>query len=305
MPHEARMQAIARDLDTWDRWFRREVLEWPLVPAPQASPNSSAAPDHDYVSPGLKPVAADRFFPDMVVGDKSACSWRYLRRQIPHRWYVDRRAPEVGFLNRDEAHILYNAALQFRGRSVLEIGCWLGWSTCHLALAGVEMDAIDPILERHDFHASVAASLDAAGVRQHVNLVGGFSPQKVYELAAWRTRRWSLFFIDGNHDAPYPLQDGMACESCAATDALILFHDLVSPDVAQALDYLQDKGWHTRLYHTMQIMGAAWRGDVQPVEHIPDPNVDWSVPDHLHRHCVARRPATPSRADAELIPSAG
>jgi predicted O-methyltransferase YrrM len=224
----------------------------------------------------------------MVVGDKAACSWPYLRRQIPHCWYVDRRAPGVGFLNRDEAHVLYNTALRFRGQPALEIGCWLGWSACHLALAGVQLDVIDPILERHDFCASVAASLDAAGVRQAVNLIGGCSPQKVHELAAQRKGKWSLFFIDGNHDAPYPLQDAMACEVCAAPDALMLFHDLVSPDVAQALDYLQDHGWDTTVYQTMQVMGAAWRGNVKPVEHIPDPTVAWPVPDHLRRHLMTK-----------------
>jgi predicted O-methyltransferase YrrM len=200
---------------------------------------------------------------------------------------VDRRAPAVGFLNRDEVHILYNMALKFRGQPALEIGCWLGWSTCHLALAGVRLDVIDPVLERHDFYASVTASLDAAGVRDAVNLVSGFSPQKVHELAAQRKTKWSLFFIDGDHEAPHPIQDAIACAACAASDALLLFHDLVSPDVAQALDHLQDNGWNTKVYQTTQIMGAAWRGNVQPVEHVPDPSVAWPLPAHLRRHCVA------------------
>jgi predicted O-methyltransferase YrrM len=287
--YQERIDAIRRDLDAWDRLFRGAVRQRSLLApaAPETSP-SAALSDHDYVSPGLQPVAADRFFPHLVVGDKSTCPWPYFRRQIPHHWYVDRRAPAVGFLNRDEAHILYNTALQFRGRPALEIGCWLGWSTCHLALAGVQLDVIDPVLERGDFRASVAAALDAAGVRQAVNLVGGLSPQTVQELAGQRHSKWSLFFIDGNHDAPHPLRDAMACEACAAPDALVLFHDLASPDVANALDHLQANGWHTRLYHTAQIMGAAWRGNVRPVEHVPDPSVAWPVPAHLRRHCVGR-----------------
>jgi predicted O-methyltransferase YrrM len=232
-------------------------------------------------------VNADRFFPDMVVGDKSACPWPYLRRQIPHRWYVDRRAPAMGFLSRDEAHLLYNTALLFRGRPALEVGCWLGWSTCHLALAGVQLDVIDPVLERQEFHASITASLESAGVRRSVNLVVGHSPQKVHELAASRASRWSLFFIDGNHDSPGPLQDATACEACAAPDALILFHDLASPDVAAGLRYLQDRGWRTLIYQTMQIMGVAWRGDVRPVGHVPDPAVAWELPRHLHDFTVS------------------
>jgi hypothetical protein len=28
-------------------------------------------------------------------------------------------------------------------------------------------------------------------------------------------------------------------------------------------------------------MAVAWRGDVRPVDHIPDPRIDWGIPDHL------------------------
>jgi hypothetical protein len=72
----------------------------------------------------------------MIVVDKCLCPWRYLRREIPHKRYVDRRAPTVGFLNRDEATILYTAAVGSRGQPALEMGCWLGWSACHLPLGG-------------------------------------------------------------------------------------------------------------------------------------------------------------------------
>ena len=86
----------------------------------------------------------DSCFPNMVIGDTSVCQWSYpATRKFPIIGYVDRRQPTVGFLSRDEAHILYNTALQFRGKKALEIGCWLGWSACHLALAGVELDVID------------------------------------------------------------------------------------------------------------------------------------------------------------------
>ena len=90
-----------------------------------------AFPEGDYVSPGLARIRLDDSFPNMVVGDKATATWPYLRREIPHNWYVDRRQPTVGFVNRDEAHILYNSALRCPGRQ-LEIGCWLGWSACHM-----------------------------------------------------------------------------------------------------------------------------------------------------------------------------
>lgn len=238
-------------------------------------------PKGDYVSPGFEVVRPDGCFPNMVVGNAQQASWEYLRREVPHNWYVDRRAPDTGFLSRDEAHILYNTALMFRGHRALEIGCWLGWSACHLALAGVELDVVDPVLSRPDFLESIRGCLQAAGVPMSVNLVAGFSPSQVDRLAKQANRRWSLFFIDGNYDAPAPVFDAAVCAEYAEPDALVLFHDLASPDVAQGLRYLRERGWNTRIYMTAQIMGAAWRGGCRPVGHIPDPEVPWHLPNHL------------------------
>jgi predicted O-methyltransferase YrrM len=237
----------------------------------------------DYLSPGLAIVRPDGCFPNMVCGDRGANPWPYLRREIPHVWYVDRRYPSIGFLSRDEASILHNSALLFRGRRALEIGCFLGWSTCHMAMAGVELDVVHPLLGRPEFVTSVRRSLGDAGVLPAVHLVAGNSPEAVAELAQ-RIGRWPFFFIDGDHDHPGPLEDARVCAGHAEDDALILMHDLACPDVGRAMDWLRDHGWQTRVYHTMQIMGAAWRGRVQPVAHQPDPAVQWTVPEHLRGH---------------------
>ena len=106
----------------------------------------------DYVSPGMLVILPDECFPNIIIGDKRYSTWRYSRKEIPHNRYVDKRFPGVGFNNRDEVHILYNTALKFKGKKALEIGCWLGWSACHLALGGVELDVIDPLLENRDFY---------------------------------------------------------------------------------------------------------------------------------------------------------
>ena len=251
----------------------------------RANENSPVA-RHDYIAPGLARIDLDASFPFKILGDPYTCAWPYLRRDIPHFWCLDRRTLPIGFVSRDEAHILYNSALPFAGRRALEIGCWVGWSACHLARAGVVLDVIDPVLERPEFRGAVAESLATSGARADVNLVGGLSPQKVHELAA-AGRRWSLLFIDGNHDAPFPLNDAIACEPYAEPDALVLFHDLASPEVSPGLDYLQDRGWQTMVYQTMQVMGVAWRGNVRPVEHFPDPSIHWPWPAYLRRHPVS------------------
>jgi len=244
-------------------------------------------PAGDYVSPGFAIVWPDAAFPNKVIADPRTCPWPHLRQDIPHNWYVDQRQPTVGFLSRDEAQILYNLALQFEGKRALEIGCWVGWSACHLALAGVELDVVDPLLERPEFFETVQASLTAAGVSDRVNLVPGYSPQAVQQLAQQAQRQWALIFIDGNHEAPGPLEDAIACAQYAAPDALIVFHDLASPEVSAGLDYFKQQGWQTLVYQTMQIMGIAWRGNVHPIAHQPDPKVNWVLPDHLQGYDVS------------------
>lgn len=234
----------------------------------------------DYVSPGLSVILPDQCFPNMVRGDPASSDWRYLRRGLPHAWLVDRRIPTWGFLNRDEASILYNLALGFSGQRGLEIGCLLGWSACHIALAGLELDVIDPLLANFEVTNSVQASLKAARVPGQVRLNPGHSPAAVHQLAA-SGRTWSFFLVDGDHNGDGPLADVQACEPYAAADCAMVFHDLASPDVTRAVLYLKAQGWQVRVYHTAQIMAVAWRGAVHPVAHQPDPRVDWQIPDHV------------------------
>jgi len=231
----------------------------------------------DYVSPGLVAVHPDDAFPHMRPGDPLHHPWKYLRRDVPHIWYCDERFPLMGFLNRDEATLLHNIALQFAGRRALEIGSWLGWSTCHLALAGVALDSIDPTHDDPSLRASIEDSLVRAGVRERVNLAGGRSPETIAQLG----RKWSLFFIDGNHEAPGPVRDALACLPYATDDCAFVFHDLASPAVAAGLRVLEEHGFHVVVYQTAQVMAMAWRGNVTPVAHVPDPNVAWQLPPHL------------------------
>lgn len=245
-------------------------------------------PDGDYVSPNLSLILPDHAFSNVItVSEASFFDWAYWRNGISHNVYVDKRWPDMGLVNRDEAHILYNTALQFKGQSVLEIGCWVGWSACHLALAGVSLDVVDPLLAQSEFYNTVSDSLKTAKVDDQVNLVAGESPEEVEKLATQYQRPWSLLYIDGNHDAPAPLNDTLVCERWAADDAIILFHDLMSPEVSEGLDYLKEKGWHTLIYQTRQIIGAAWRGNVEPIKHQPDPKMNWFLPPHLESHSVS------------------
>ncbi|MFS8798421.1 macrocin O-methyltransferase, partial [Synechococcus sp. R60.3] len=102
-------------------------------------PRSHSSPirRYDYVSANQKKIYLDYNFPLMTAIDPGPHPWPYLRKEVPHLWTADLRQPTIDFVSRDEAHILYNTALKLQGKNALEIGCWLGWSTAHLAAGGV------------------------------------------------------------------------------------------------------------------------------------------------------------------------
>jgi len=178
---------------------------------------------------------------------------------------------------------LYNTALRFRDKQALEIGCHVGWSACHLAAGGLNLDIIDPSLANQQIRDSVVASLSMLMSPNQIRMYAQKSPDAVEQIARGENKKWSLFFIDGNHDHPFPRNDAIVCEKYAEADAMILFHDLAAPSVAEGRAYLKSRRWSTRIYHTAQLMGAAWRGSVSPVDHTPDPTVTWSIPDHLRQ----------------------
>jgi hypothetical protein len=235
----------------------------------------------DYVARNLEAPRLDHLFPNMIVADKSASTWPYFRKEIDHPFRVDRRNPTVGFINRDEASILYANARAFEGRSGIEIGAWRGWSTAHLIAAGVApLHVVEPLLADADWRGEYEGVIRGAGGSASTILVPEKSPAAVVRLGE-SGARWSFAFIDGDHDGEAPTRDALACASYLETTAMVLFHDLVSPHVAAALRALAAKGWSVIAYQTAQMMGAAWRGAIAPVAHTPDPAQHWRVPEHL------------------------
>jgi predicted O-methyltransferase YrrM len=236
---------------------------------------------NEYVSDNLIVPSLDFLFPNMVLGSKEAVTWPYFRKEIDHAWYVDRRNPQIGFINRDEAAILYSSAELFAGRRGLEIGAWRGWSTAHLVASRLaSLDVVEPLLADPEWRREFVEAIEGAGGKDRAILAAGSSPEEVVRLGT-SGRRWSFVFIDGDHDGEAPTRDALTVLHYLEPTALILFHDLVSPHVAAALRALQAEGLQTMVYQTAQMMGVAWRGDIAPVAHKPDQSQPWSVPDHL------------------------
>jgi hypothetical protein len=235
----------------------------------------------DYVAANLEAPVLDHLFPNMIEADKSTSTWPYFRKQIDHPFRVDRRNPTVGFINRDEASILYANARAFKGRSGIEIGAWRGWSTAYLVTSGIApLHVIEPLLADADWRREFEQAIRGAGGASTTILVPETSPAAVVRLGE-AGARWSFAFIDGDHDGEAPTQDALACAPYLETTAMVVFHDLVSPHVAAGLRALAAKGWNVMAYQTVQMMGVAWRGAIGPVAHKPDPSQHWAVPAHL------------------------
>ncbi len=235
----------------------------------------------DYVAADLAAPRLERLFPNMAEFDRSVTTWPWLRRTIDHPYRADRRNPIVGFINRDEASILYASARLLSGRAGLEIGAWRGWSTAHLLAAGLDpLTVVDPLLKDFDWRAEFEEVVRGAGGAERTRLVPEGSPEAVIRFGE-AGERWSFAFIDGDHDGEAPANDARATLPFLEPTAMVLFHDLVSPHVAKGLRIFEGAGFRVMAYQTAQMMGAAWRGDVAPVAHTPDPEQIWSVPEHL------------------------
>ena len=248
-----------------------------------------AGPRRDYVSPGLLDPDLMRVFPDLAEGDVADLQWPYLRKDAPHIWRRDlrgKRNPYIGVLSLDEATLLYNNALPFKGRRGLEIGCHYGWSTAHLVAAGLDLDVIDPALGQPDQMRDVWESLSRVGPAR---LWAGFSPSVVPAVRAFRPEPWSFAFIDGWHEDDGPRDDARAALPLMAENALVMFHDLVSPHVAAGLSVFADAGWSVGLYNTMQVMGVAWRGAAAPAPHVADRDMPKPEGEHLRKFIALSR----------------
>ena len=94
----------------------------------------------DYVSPGLTSLPVD--FSHFPWGP----AWSLLEPASPSSQRFHRCNPKIGLTTWDENTLLYNYVLRVADCELLEIGCWIGWSTLALGLAGPRLTVIDPVL---------------------------------------------------------------------------------------------------------------------------------------------------------------
>jgi hypothetical protein len=104
--------------------------------------------------------------------------------------------------------------------------------------------------------------MERAGVSDNVTLVREKSPDAIPGISA--NRRWDFIFVDGWHLQGQPLKDVTGVLPYAATDSVILLHDLWIADVRDALLYLVTRGWSYRVFDTSNYLTILWRGAPEP-----------------------------------------
>jgi tetratricopeptide (TPR) repeat protein len=213
-------------------------------------------PAGDHVSPGLIRVRPDLHFPHMTREERAG-----------QNCYFDRRFPEPAFVTRDEAHIMFNTALRLQSGCALDVGAFLGFSTCHLALGELSVDAIDSRLADRRILSSTMDSLASAGVLDSCRLIADDGPTAI-ETLGQEGRRWCLACFAGGTPVLSLIR---ACEPHLEANAILLLHDARTPEVAAALRALRGAGWQVGIYRTSRGLGIAWRGAAEPCAHTPDP----------------------------------
>lgn len=265
----------------------------PLLWAPDSSgrgfiktepPGNVEIERYDYVPQGMHDPELLPHFPSAKIKNPWTVNWPHLRPSAPHLFRCDERLSSgatIGNASYEEAICLHNIAKLFRGRRGLEIGSHFGWTGAHLLAAGLELDMVDPAFEDPEREEAVRAVLDQIPDARPYRLWARYSPDCLQEVMDASTGPWSFVFIDGDHDGDAPAADARAVIGYCAEDAVIMFHDITSPDVAKGLGACKDAGWNVRLFNTMQVLGVAWRGEVAIPEHVADPNVPRLFYPHL------------------------
>ncbi|MCJ2033402.1 class I SAM-dependent methyltransferase [Methylobacterium sp. J-068] len=243
---------------------------------------------YDYAPPGLTPHPdLLPLFPHARIVNPWTVGWPYLRSGVPHIWRSDRRDTSgyvIGNASAEEAACLYALAKLFSGKRGLEIGSHFGWTGAHLLSAGLRLDCIDPAFFEENRKNALREVFDAISPDRSYKLWAGFSPDILEEVYASDPEPWSFAFIDGNHDGEAPYNDAVNVLNYLAEDALVVFHDLTSPFVEKGLEVFLNAGFNVKLFNTMQILGVAWRGDVNPPEHVRDQNTPMLFQSHLAKY---------------------
>lgn len=179
-----------------------------------------------------------------------------------------------GFWTHAESQILFEIAVRFSG-SWLEIGAHTGWCTNILQTWDRRVTAIEPMFSKPEWYARFVSNLRDDWHFGNVMPWAGRSDQffAIWDGGGGRTFDGCL--IDGDHEAPHPLNDAINCFDRLNDRGVILLHDFRGPSVWDAAKYLVDRGMKWKIYPSVHMIFCAWRGDFDPPEIAKEGDVDW------------------------------
>lgn len=127
------------------------------------------------------------------------------------------------------SEFLGELAGQLRARHVVELGCYVGWTSAHLALAlqstGGRLWCVDADAK---FLTAAARNLARLGLSGHVTLLKGFSLDA--PLLAQLPSEIDLVFIDTSHEYQPTLDEIATYAPRLAAGGCIVLHDTISQD---------------------------------------------------------------------------
>lgn len=166
-----------------------------------------------------------------------------------------------GFISFREAEILRVTAEKYRGHW-LEIGSHVGWSAAHIASVGNFVMAVDPEFARDTpIRERAAANWERAGAMDHIAMVGLTAAEFFAALGGGSVPRpgFNGVFIDGNHDAPEPLNDAINAAAALVEHGAIVMHDCLGQPVKDAVNWLGRNGFAVTIHETMQGLAVCER----------------------------------------------
>lgn len=180
-----------------------------------------------------------------------------------------------GFWTHDEAAILFNIAKLLPG-AWIDIGCHTMWTSSHVAAAGCDVLAIDPMLGVDEFRARARENLKAVGYEPEIKAIAGTSKIVIpFVMAAPNMVRVNGIVVDGDHEDPNVTEDAELARLHLEKTGFVLFHDFIGRPVRRAVEHLMDSGFKCRVYWTPHMIACCWRGNLTPPDHVRDPGINW------------------------------
>lgn len=182
-----------------------------------------------------------------------------------------------GLWTMDEADLLYRCAKQVAPGAALDIGAHTGWTAAHMAAAGLDIVAVDPMLKFQGFQDRFEENMRTWWGR--VCRTSYLTSDAYFaELERMRDPRrdpvlFNLITVDGEHDPPFPLHDAKNAAAHLAPNGVILFHDAMGRPVIDAINWLTSNGFSCSMYTTVHCVGVCYRGSFVPPILNPDPLV--------------------------------